>query len=555
MVPAAGESQPVRQRRSRRQPRSIAAPGAWQIQFTFFIPMNRIPVKGADRSHHGRPIPKHREDVSHARSEAMGVGTTNHALSAGHVVRPLTTSRHVDPADFSASGNNRQDAPPHDRHGHNFIPETSMRSNDLRFVCLVLAGFVSVCLFGTSLDAQEKSADWRQFRGPGGQGVSPAKKIPLTWSETENLLWKTDLPGAGSSSPIVVGSRVYLTCYSGYNVPGQNVGDMEQLKLHLVCLDRNQGKILWNSEVAPVLPEQENIRDGHGYASSTPASDGERIYVFFGKSGAMAFDLEGNPLWRTDLGSERSGFGSGASPIVYRDLLIVNASVESESLVALDKKTGKEKWRVEGVREAFNTPVLVPVESGKTELVAGMPGKVQGIDPDTGKELWTCANEITWYIVPSVVAHQGVVWSLGGRSGVTAVALRAGGRGDVTETHRLWTSRKGCNVLSPIYHEGHLYWINDNEIALCAEATSGKIVFEERVDRADQVWASPVLADGKLYYVSRRGDTIVLAAQPRFERLATNSLRDGSTFNASPAVAGDRLYLRSDKSLYCVGKK
>lgn len=437
------------------------------------------------------------------------------------------------------------------------------------FVFCVIAGVAGCGKVATSVSAEQNTehgpqagalsaritaTDWPQFRGLGGQGVSPSKGLPAKWGQTDNLLWKTALPGAGSSSPIIVGDKVFVACYSGYDVPGKPRGNMANLKLHLVCLDRDSGKILWDKEIVPKLPEQANVRDNHGYASGTPVSDGERVYAFFGKSGVLAFDLTGNQLWRTDVGSRTDGFGTGASPILHGNLVIVNASIESQSLVGLDKKTGQEKWRVQNIREAFNTPVLVPV-NGKTELVIGMPGKVLGYDPATGASLWTCANDITWYIVPSVVSDGGIICSLGGRSGTTAVGLRAGGRGDVTKTHRLWTSRKGCNVASPVIHQGHLYWMNDNEVAFCAEAKTGNIVYEQRVPRADQVWASPVLVDGKLYYLSRRGDVIVLAAGPRFEQLAVNELRDGSIFNASPAVAGDRMFLRSDRFLYCVGRK
>lgn len=414
--------------------------------------------------------------------------------------------------------------------------------------CLPLG--VEARLFG-----QDKPGDWPQFRGPGGQGVSSAKGLPLTWSATENVVWKTELLGPGTSSPIVIGSRVFLTCWTGYNVPRQP-GSMDELKLHVVSLNRDDGKTMWTREVAPRLPEQARIRENHGYASSTPVSDGERVYVFFGKSGVFAFDLAGKQLWRADVGSELNGWGSAASPVLHGSLVIVNASVESQSLVALDRTTGKEVWRARGIREAWNTPVLVPVAGGKTELVVAMLGKVLGFDPDTGEQLWSCANDIGWYIVPGVVAHDGVIWSIGGRSGVAAVAVRAGGRGNVTQTHRLWTSLKGSNVTSPVIHEGHLYWMHDGlGIAYCAEAKSGKIVYEERVERAGQVYASPILADGRLYYISRTGRTYVVAARPKYELLATNDLGDPSTFNASPAVTGDRLLIRSDRFLYCLGRK
>lgn len=408
---------------------------------------------------------------------------------------------------------------------------------------------------GWGVPADIKPTDWPQFRGPGGMGVSPSKGTPVTWSQKDNVVWKTELPGAGGSSPIVIGDKIFLTSYTGYNVPGKGRGDMEQLRLHLVCLDRETGKIAWKTDVTPKLPEQAVIRENHGYATSTPVSDGERLYVFFGKTGVFAFDLSGKQQWQADVGSSLNGWGSANSPVLYKDLVIINASVESQSLVALDKKTGKEKWRAKGINEAWNTPLLMTLKGGKQELIVGMPRKVVGLNPATGEELWSCGNDISWYIVPSIVAQDDVIWSIGGRSGVAAVALRAGGRGDVTKTHRLWTSQKGSNVASPIIHDGHLYWMHDGlGIAYCAEAMTGKIVYEERIPRAGPVYASPVLADGKIYYVSRTGQTFVVAAKPTYGLLATNDLSDRSTFNASPAVTGNRLLLRSDLYLYCIGK-
>jgi len=170
--------------------------------------------------------------------------------------------------------------------------------------------------------------DWSQFRGP-TQGVSAEKTLPTTWSATQNVVWKTALPGPGTSSPILVGDKIYLTAYSGFNVPG-TPGDMNALKRHLVCLERKSGKLLWTKDVAAKLPEQEKIRDEHGYASSTPASDGKRIYCFFGKSGAKAFDLTGKELWTADVGDTLHGWGSAASPLLYENTVIINASVDSQ---------------------------------------------------------------------------------------------------------------------------------------------------------------------------------------------------------------------------------
>ncbi len=405
----------------------------------------------------------------------------------------------------------------------------------------------------TSLSAA--SGQWPQFRGPDGQGVSGETGLSVTFSTDEGVVWKKELPGAGASSPIIVGSRIYLTYYSGFNVPGQGRGGMDDLVRHVVAIDPADGDIVWDREVESKLPEQESIRESHGYASSTPASDGRRLYVFFGKSGVFAFDLEGNQLWQADVGSELNGWGSAASPVLFGDLVIINASVESQSLRALNKDTGDEVWRAGGIKESWNTPILVETDGGGTELVVAIFGKVLGFDPTTGKPLWSCDTDIGWYMVPSLVAHEGVVYCIGGRGGGGALAVRTGGRGDVTETHRLWKARKGSNVSSPIYHQGHLYWMNDvGGLAYCADAKTGEIVYEQRIDRVDQVYASPLLADGKLYYVARDGRTIVLAAQPKFEQLATNNLRDGSTFNSGFSAADGRLYVRNDRYLYCIGR-
>jgi outer membrane protein assembly factor BamB len=396
--------------------------------------------------------------------------------------------------------------------------------------------------------------EWSQFRGPNGRGAS-ADAVPVTWSKTENQVWKTELPGGGTSSPIVVGQKLYLTCYSGFNAPGQP-GEMNQLKLKLVCLGRNDGKILWTKEIAPQLPEQAKIRDDHGYASSTLAADKERLYAFFGKSGVIAFDHDGKQLWKTDVGSKLHGWGSANSPVLYKNLVLINASVESDSLYALDAKTGKEVWKATGIKDSWNTPILVDAGGGKTEVVLAIMGKVLGFDPASGQQLWSCATDIPWYMVPSLLSQEGIVYCIGGRNGGGALAVKAGGKGEVTSSHRLWMVQKGSNVTSPILHGGHLYWMNESSgVAFCAEAKTGKIVYEERVDGAGQIYASPVIADGKIYYMARNGRTSVVAAKPQFEKLATNEFGDRSTFNASPAVAGGRMYVRSDHFLYCLGKK
>lgn len=397
-------------------------------------------------------------------------------------------------------------------------------------------------------------AGWLKFRGPTGMGTSDATGLPLTWSENENILWKTPLPGAGSSSPIVFGDRIYVTCYTGFFVPHQPGGSLEQLRRHLVALRKDNGEIIWDQSVPAKLPEEKRIRD-HGYAANTPTADAVRVYVFFGKSGVFAYDHDGVQRWQVDVGSQTNGWGTAAAPVLYKDLLFVNASVESQSLVALDRQSGQRKWKVEGIRQSWNTPLVVTAASGREELIVAVKGEVRAFDPDSGTPLWSCQTDIGWYMVPTVVAADGVVYCLGGRSGTAALAVRAGGSGDVTATHRLWTSTKGSNVTSPIYLDGHLYWMHEQRgVAYCAKADTGEVVYEQRLDRAGQVYASPILAEGRIYYLTRNGKAFVLAAKPQFEQLAMNDLNDGSLFNASFAVAGNRILVRSDKYLYCLGK-
>ena len=400
-------------------------------------------------------------------------------------------------------------------------------------------------------EARLDRTNWPSFRGPQGMGIVPSIDLPLTW-DASDVAWKTALPGSGASSPITFGDHIYLTAYSGHFVPGESGGGIDQLHRHVIALDRQTGRIDWDKRIKAKLPEEERIRD-HGYAANTPAADSQRVYAFLGKSGVFAFDHDGNQLWQTDVGDDTSGWGTAASPLLFEDLVIINASVESGSLIALDRATGQQRWRTSGLREAWNTPIIVTAQSGRKELVVSRHGDVLAFDPASGQQLWSCKTDISWYMVPTAIASNGVVYVLGGRSGTAALAVRAGGRGDVTETHRLWTSTAGSNVTSPLYRNGYLFWMSDNSgIAYCAKADTGKLLYEKRLNRAGQVYACPVLSGDKIYYVTRRGKVFVIQATPEFQLLATNDLADGSRFDASPAVDGTRLLFRSEKYLYCI---
>lgn len=427
-----------------------------------------------------------------------------------------------------------------------------------------------------------QAGDWSRFRGPNGSGVSEDRAAtPVTWSETQNVKWKVDLPGPGSSSPIVVKDRVFVTCWSGYATERGGSGDLEQLKRHLMCFDRATGKVLWNAAVPAKLPE-ENYRGmfaQHGYASHTPVSDGESVFVFFGKSGVLAFDWNGKQLWQTLVGNEsdRRGWGTASSPILYKNLVIVTASAESEALVALDKSTGKQVWRQEarGFASTWGTPVLVPVNNERTDLVLGVPYEIWGFNPDTGKLAWFCAAMNTDSYCSSVVAESGVVYGIEGMGG-GSIAVRAGGTDDVTKSHVVWTDRHNNRIGTPAIHDGRIYFIS-RRVANCIDAKTGERIYQSRLEGptdapvaeaprpggfgerngpggvGGQDYASPIIADGKLYYQGRFGELYVVKVGPTFEQLAVNRLTsEREDFSATPAVSNGDLFIRSSKRLYCV---
>ncbi|QDT95773.1 outer membrane protein assembly factor BamB family protein [Gimesia aquarii] len=428
-------------------------------------------------------------------------------------------------------------------------------------------------------------ADWMRFRGPNGSGVSDEKQAtPTKWSDQKNLMWKAALPGPGSSSPIIVGDKVFVTCWSGYGLNRNNPGDQKDLRRHLICLNRQSGKILWDKTVEPVLPE--DVYTGmfaeHGYASHTPVSDGKRVYAYFGKSGAVAFDLDGNQLWQTITGDELDPrrWGSSSSPILYKNLLIVTATAESEALVALNKKTGKEVWRQEstGFNATWGTPILVPIDEDRTDLVIGVPYEIWSLNPDTGKLRWYCEAMPTETYCSSVIAHDGIVYGIEGRGG-GSIAVRADGKGDVTKTHVLWSGRDSNRIETPIIYQGRIYFFSRG-IANCIDAKTGERIFRGRLDKGDSDvtnnreeqsesrsgrgrggfrgsdYSSPVIADGKVYFVSRSGETYVIKAGDKLEQLSVNRLTDeNEDFSATPAISDGQIFIRSDKHLYCVGNE
>ena len=407
-----------------------------------------------------------------------------------------------------------------------------------------------------SLSTTLLAETWTQFRGS-AFGTTSSTDLPVEWS-TKNIVWKAALPGPGASSPVYYDGHVYLTCYTGYGVDLEEPGRPLDLQRHILRIDGKNGHIVWQRTIGDASSENEFTDWAvglHGYASSTPAVDETGVYIFFGDAGCIAFDLDGRKRWQFDCGSDTHEFGSGASPILHNDLVIVNSSVESESLIAINKLTGNEAWRQTDIFDAWNTPAVYKNVDGSYELAVSVEGKVLAFDPEDGKALWSC-QAIDDYICPSIVVEDGILYAIGGRDNIT-VAIRSGGSGDVTESHKLWELGKGSNVSSPVIHDGHIYWANEEGgVVYCANISSGKRVYEKRLRPVSGlIYASPLLSNGNLYYVSRENGTYVVAAKPQFELVAHNVIEgDESVFNASPVPIAKGMLLRSDKYLYYLEK-
>ena len=424
-----------------------------------------------------------------------------------------------------------------------------------------LLAIVIVCCVVRSTDA-----DWLRFRGPNGNGTSNST-IPISWTPTANLAWKAPLPGAGVSSPIVVGNRVFVTSYSGYGLDRSNPGEIEDLMRHLTCFDIASGEKLWQKDLKAKLPEDPYTGIGvtaHGYASHSPVSDGERVYVYFGKSGAYAFDLDGNQLWHSDIGTESDPWkwGSSASPIVHDDLLIVTASAEGQAIVGLDAKTGEELWRQEaaGLDGMWGTPVVAKLRDGRTDLVFSVAKEMWGLDPSTGKLRWFCNATGADQVHSSPVAGGGTIYALTGRGG-GSVAIKAGGSGDVTDTHVVWSGTESTRFATPVGHKTNLYLIASG-VASVIDTKTGKRIKQARLRGGSSGsrgrfggsdYASPVIAGDKLYYVNGKGETFVFDLDDKLTQLSVNLVTtDAESFGGTPAVSDNRFILRSNKHLYCV---
>jgi outer membrane protein assembly factor BamB len=403
------------------------------------------------------------------------------------------------------------------------------------------------------------AADWPAWRGPTGQGHSDEKNLPLKWSagKTEqNVKWKVPLADAGNSTPVIWGDSIFVT-------QATKGGGTRSL----LCFARADGKLKWQKDVA--YAEKETAYQPTWYANASPATDGERVIVSYGSAGMYCYDFKGEELWkRTDLGKWEHTFGNSASPVLYGDLVILwcgpNGGKGRNYLVAVDKKTGKTKWEHDETFGSWSTPLVVKVKDqdqllvGQTQDVKGQPeakwGYLKGFDPKTGKELWKCRG-LSSFVYTSPLYADGVAVNMSGYGG-SAIAVKLGGEGDIT-ADRLWMHPRPAKqrVGSGVIIGEHLYMVDEDATPHCYELKSGNDLWKDEKLPNGLTWGSLVHADGRLYLLMRNGNTLVLAAKPKFELLANNNLGPGENTNSSIAISNGQIFIRTFKHLWCIEQK
>lgn len=393
----------------------------------------------------------------------------------------------------------------------------------------------SLSLLLCSLSRQLSAEDWPQFRGPDGQGHSTEHGLPLTWSEKEHVRWKVAIPGRGWSSPAIAGDLIWLTTATA-----------GERSLRAIALDRETGMLGQNVEIFR-LPGAEPINGKNTCASPTPLLDGDKIYVHFGPFGTACLANSGEIVWRTQL-KYAPQHGPGGSPVLFEDLLILSCDGQDiQYVVALDKKTGKIRWKSPRAgSQAYTTPLVIQA-AGRAQVIS--PGAHHAIsyDPRTGKEIWSVSYGQGFSNVPRPVFGAGLVFICSGFFEPVMLAVRPDGAGDVTKTHIAWTLKRGAPLTpSPLVVGEEFYMVNDTGIASCLDAKTGAEHWRSRL--GGNFSASPVYADGCIYFLNEDGESTVVAAGKPFQKLATNKL-DGATL-ASMAVSGGALFIRTAENLY-----
>jgi outer membrane protein assembly factor BamB len=420
--------------------------------------------------------------------------------------------------------------------------ERSSGSGRLRAVSLACLTqlVVWMMLFLPNGAGAAQAEDWTEFRGPTGQGHSRGQGLPVTWSETENVDWKVPIPGKGWSSPVIVGNQIWLTT-------AQDDGR----SLRAICLDRETGRIVHNVEVFqlanPGLVHQKN-----SHASPTPILEGDRVYLHFGSHGTACITRSGQIVWKTQELQYNHGHGPGGSPVLLGDLLILSCDGDIQFVVALDKRTGRIRWKSPRKgSQAYATPLAVQVQ-GKDQVVSPGAHRAVSYDPLTGREIWWIRYGQGYSNVPRPVYGHGLVFICSGFEQAVLLAVRPDGQGDVTDTHVAWSLKRSVPLTpSPLLVGEELYLISDNGIASCLDAKTGKTHWQRRL--GGDYSASPIHADGRIYFLSEEGESVVIEPAKQFKKLATNRL-DGRTL-ASMAVSGEAIFIRSATHVYRLEKR
>ncbi len=399
----------------------------------------------------------------------------------------------------------------------------------------------SLALFSCAAAAE----DWPAWRGPRSDGTSEETNLPVRWSTTDNVKWKIPLPDRGNSTPIVLKDRIFLTQATAKGA-----------ERSVLALDRASGTLLWRKSIA--FDAKEPTHEGNPYCSASPVTDGKAVYAWHGSAGVVAYDLDGKELWQRDLGKFTHIWGNAGSPVVYKNLLILNASPgERAFVVALDKTNGQTVWEQQGVSgkaDAFlgswSSPQLVSVDGQDLVLVAH-PHALVAYEAASGKEVFKCSG-LTDLVYTTPVVRDKIVVAMSGYTG-RALAMRLGGTGDVTDERRLWITPEGKKeqqrIGSGIIRNEHMMMVNEPGVGELIDLASGDVVWKDRV--SGTTWSSLVWADGRYYILDQKGTTTVFTAEPKLQIVATNAL--GEATNASHAISQGNLYIRTDKHLWCIG--
>ncbi len=387
--------------------------------------------------------------------------------------------------------------------------------------------------------------DWPQFRGPGGQGHSASRDLPLRWDQQTNVAWKKELPGNGWSSPVLRDGKIYLTTAVTEDRGSGSVS------LRALCLEAEFGMVIWNVEISQ-LSGDITIHPKNSHASATPVVTSDRVYVHFASHGTAALDLQGEILWNKRI-DYQPHHGTGSSPELFEDLLIVNCDgTETPFVTGLDVATGEERWRTvrpdtAAKKFSFSTPLTVDVDD-QPQMISAASGLVCGYEPRTGKQLWKVRYPNRWSIVVRPVYQDGIVLISTGYEGpAELLAIHPNGRGDITDTHVAWrVNRFVPHNPSPIIHAGLIYLVSDRGIANCRDLSTGELLWKQRL--GGHYSASPILAEGRIYFLSEDGLCSVIRAAPTFDLLAKNDLKERTLASITPTDGA--LLIRTIEGLY-----